>query len=413
MEVRGEKLWVGGCALEALAEEFGTPLYVYDEQIIRSQFRLLHGAFPDPRPDIHYAMKANSNPAILRILQEEGAWIDAVSAGEVRLARSAGFPAERILFTGNNTSVEEIEVCLKQGVNVNLGSLSVLERTASRNPGGKVSIRVNPGVGAGHHAHCITGGPDSKFGIWYEKLEEALELATRHNVRLIGVHSHIGTGIYTAEPMLEAMELLLRCASRLPDLEFIDFGGGFGIPYRPDQPTLHHEELGAEMQRRFQAFCKSYGRPLTMKIEPGRFLVAPAGTLLVRVTDLNETPQHCFVGVDSGFNHLVRPTMYGSYHHIVNASRPQAPEKAVTVVGNICESGDIFSRSPQGIDRPIPAPELGDCLGIRDAGAYGMSMSSQYNTRARPAEVLVRDGSARLIRRRETFEDLTATFCST
>ncbi len=411
MEIRGSKLCVGGCVLEELAVEFGAPLYVYDEARIRNQFRTLQGAFPHPKPEVHYAMKANSNPAILRILQEEGAWVDTVSEGEVRLALGAGFPAERILFTGNNSTLDELETCLALGVSLNLGSLSSLERLAARHPGAAFSLRINPGVGAGHHAHCITGGPASKFGIWHEDLDQAREIAARHQVRINGIHSHIGTGIYTAAPMLEAMELVLRTASAFPDLEFIDFGGGFGVPYRPDQEPLDHEGLGQEMSRRFAEFVEDYGRPLRMKLEPGRFLVASAGSFVVQVTDVNATPEHRFIGVNSGFNHLVRPTMYNSYHQIDNASRAHAEAQSVVIVGNICESGDIFSRDGDAIDRLVPDPQIGDYLVFLEAGAYGLSMSSHYNTRPRPAEVLITDGSPRLIRRRETFDDLTHSFC--
>ena len=411
MKIRGNKLCVGGCVLEELAVEFGAPLYVYDEARIRNQLQTLQGAFPDPKPEVHYAMKANSNPAILRILQEEGAWMDTVSEWEIRLALAAGVPAERILFTGNNSTLEELEACLALGVSLNLGSLASLERLAARHPGAAFSIRINPGVGAGHHAHCITGGPASKFGIWHEDLAQAREVAAKHGVRINGIHSHIGTGIYTAAPMLEAMELVLQNAREFPDLEFIDFGGGFGVPYRPNQEPLDEQSLGQEMSRRFLEFIEEYGRPLRMKIEPGRFLVASAGSLVVQVTDVNTTPEHRFIGVNSGFNHLVRPTMYGSYHQIANASHPEAPEQSVVVVGNICESGDIFSRDGEAIDRLLPDPQVGDYLVFQEAGAYGMSMSSHYNTRPRPAEVLISNGTARLIRKRETFEDLTQAFC--
>ena len=355
-------------------------------------------------------MKANSNPSLLKILLEEGSAIDAVSEFEVRLALESGFEPQQIIFTGNNNTLAEIENCVEKGVSVNLGSLALLEKYGQRYPQTSVSVRINPGIGAGHHAHCITGGPDSKFGIYHDQIDSALDLATKYKLTLNGVHSHIGTGIYSAEPMLEAMEMILAVAEKFSDLEFVDFGGGFGIPYRPEQQALDMTDLSQKMTRRFTEFRQSYGRDITMKIEPGKFLVGPAGILLTTVTNITDTPKYRFVGVDSGFNHLVRPTMYGSYHKILNASRFSGEEEDVVVVGNICESGDIFSRSGEEIKRNLPSPEIGERLAFLDVGAYGFSMSSQYNFRPRPAEVLVHQGQSRLIRRAESFEDLTQGF---
>ena len=412
MEAIKNRLCFEGLEAEALVQEFGSPLYVYEAEVLRERFRAFQAAFPE-KVHLHYAMKANSNPTLLGLLQQEGAWIDAVSPLEVRLALDAGFAPERILFTGNNSAPDELDFCIALGVSVNLGSLESLRRFGERHPGTEISVRVNPGMGAGHHAHCITGGPASKFGIYHDRLDSALELAAKNRIRIIGVHSHIGTGIYAPEPMLAAMELVLQASQGFPDLRFINFGGGFDIPYRPDQTPLDLPALGRQMQERFSAFCKDYGRPLTMKLEPGRFLVGPGGTLLVTVTNFTDTPDYRFVGVDSGFNHLVRPTMYGAYHRVLNASRTEGQEQEVVVVGNICESGDIFTRSEEGMTRKIPEVRVGDCLALCDAGAYGMSMSSQYNTRPRPAEVLVENGQARLIRRRETYQDLIAPYSLT
>ncbi len=410
MEIINDSFELGGIPIETLIQNYGSPIYVYEESILRSQFRQLRDGFPENLLEIHYAMKANSNPALLKILCEEGCSIDAVSEFEVRLALDSGFAREKILFTGNNNTMLEIDYCLSQEIPVNLGSLAILERYGETYPSTKVSVRINPGIGAGHHAHCITGGPDSKFGIYYDQINKALALAKKHDLTINGVHSHIGTGIYSAAPMLEAMEMTLNVAQQFPDLEFVDFGGGFGIPYRPEQDPLDMEDLNSKMTEKFQAFIQTYGRSLQMKIEPGRLLVGPAGTLLVTVTNITNTPNHRFVGVDSGFNHLVRPTMYGAYHKIKNASRIKGEEKSVVIVGYICESGDIFSRSGDQIARSLISPEIGDHLLILDAGAYGMSMSSQYNSRPRPAEVLVNEGKSRLIRREETYQDLRRCF---
>ena len=410
MNIINDTLFLEDISVETLMQEYGSPLYVYEESVLRSQFRQLSSGFPEGLLEIHYSMKANSNPSLLKILREEGSSIDAVSEFEVRLALESGFEPQQIIFTGNNNSLAEIEYCVEQEVSVNLGSLVLLEKFGQRFPQTSVSVRINPGIGAGHHAHCITGGPDSKFGIYHDQIDAALALATKYKLTLNGVHSHIGTGIYSAEPMLEAMEMILAVAEKFPDLEFIDFGGGFGIPYRPEQQALDMKDLSQKMTRRFTEFRQCYGREISMKIEPGKLLVGPAGILLTTVTNITDTPKHRFVGVDSGFNHLLRPTLYGSYHKILNASRYSGDEEDVVVVGYICESGDIFSRSGDEIERKLPSPVIGERLAFLDAGAYGFSMSSQYNSRPRPAVVLVYKGQSRLIRRAETFEDLTQFF---
>jgi len=410
MNIINDTLFLEDISVEILMQEYGSPLYVYEESVLRSQFRQLSSGFPEGLLEIHYSMKANSNPSLLKILREEGSSIDAVSEFEVRLALESGFEPQQIIFTGNNNSLAEIEYCVEQEVSVNLGSLVLLEKFGQRFPHTSLSVRINPGIGAGHHAHCITGGPDSKFGIYHDQIDAALALATKYKLTLNGVHSHIGTGIYSAEPMLEAMEMILAVAEKFPDLEFIDFGGGFGIPYRPEQQALDMKDLSQKMTRRFTEFRQCYGREISMKIEPGKLLVGPAGILLTTVTNITDTPKHRFVGVDSGFNHLLRPTLYGSYHKILNASRYSDDEEDVVVVGYICESGDIFSRSGDEIERKLPSPVIGERLAFLDAGAYGFSMSSQYNSRPRPAEVLVNQGQSRLIRRAETFEDLAQFF---
>ena len=410
MKITDNKLYLGDIPVDTIMQEYGSPLYVYEESVLRSQFRELSAGFPRGLLEIHYAMKANSNPSLLRILAEEGSSIDAVSEFEVRLALESGFEANQIIFTGNNNTLREIEFCVEQNVSVNLGSLALLEKYGERYPETTVSLRVNPGIGAGHHSHCITGGPDSKFGIYYDQIETVLSLAKKYKLTINGIHSHIGTGIFSAEPMLEAMEMILDVAKVFPDLQFVDFGGGFGIPYKPEQLPLDMEDLSKKMTERFTNFIQHYGRDLLMKIEPGRLLIGPVGVLLATVTNITNTPKNSFVGVDSGFNHLVRPTMYGSYHKILNANRISSTEKDVVVVGNICESGDILSRSGDDFIRKLSSPAIDDRLAFLDAGAYGFSMSSQYNFRPRPAEVLVHQGQSRLIRRAETFEDLSQCF---
>ena len=319
---------------------------------------------------------------------------------------------EEIIFTGDNSTDEEMLACHDQGVIVNAGSLSQLDRLGRLRPGARVSVRINPDVGAGHHSHCITGGPHTKFGIYHDLLPEILALVQRHRLALVGIHCHIGTGILDAAKFLEAMDITLGVARKVPGLEFVDFGGGLGIAYREEQQPLDLREFGARVSRHFEKFCGEYGKPLELKIEPGRFLVCQAGTLLARVNTLKDTPAHHFVGCDTGFNHLIRPMAYGSYHRIVNASRVEGPQRQSVLCGNICESGDVFTQSSEGIeDRLVSEFRAGDVVAILDAGAYGMSMSMQYNIRPRPPEVLVgQDGGLRVIRRRETYEDIMAGY---
>ena len=411
MDVRENQLYLGDCAAAALAEAFGTPLYVYEEDVVRRQCRAMREAFAAAEPELHYAVKANFNPAVLRILRDEGLSIDAVSPFEVRLCLELGFKPAQILFTGNNTTEEELAYCLAEHVPINVGSLVELERFGRLSPGGRISLRINPDVGAGHHPHVITGGPDSKFGIYHTEHAAIAALLQRHNLTLVGIQSHIGTGILRTDEMLEAMEIILRTARGFDSLEFVDFGGGFGIPYRPEQQPLPLKELGSAMCERFAAYCAEVGRPLKMKLEPGRYLVAQAASLLVRVPTVSSTPAHTFVGTDSGFNHLVRPAMYGAYHEVVNASRVKGEAIEAVVAGNVCEAGDVFTQNAQGLEhRRFTRPELGDLLALLDTGAYGMVQASNYNLRPRPAEVLVRGPNARLIRRRESYDDLVACF---
>jgi diaminopimelate decarboxylase len=404
------KLFIGGMPAKELVKEFGSPLYVYDGGVIRDRFRKLSGAIGWQKKRIHYAMKANSNVRILQVLEEEGACIDAVSATEVQIALAAGFEPSRILFTGINLTDADFDFAMAKGVLLNIGSIYTLDRFGARHPGASVSIRVNPDVGAGHHDHCITGGPDSKFGIWHSDLGQAKEVLTRHGLKLTGIHSHIGSGILEWSKFMEVMQAMTPIARQFEHLEFVDFGGGIGVPYRPDEPEFDLARFGREANAFMEDLSNRNGRELVLAIEPGRFPVAEAGFLLVTATDIKSTPNFTFVGVDSGFNHLVRPMAYGSYHHIVNVSQPDAPKKKVVVSGYLCESGDVFTRNAEGAEaREIADPQPGNILAILTAGAYGFSMAMNYNSRPRPAEVLAENGVAHLIRRRETVEDILST----
>jgi len=391
---------------ERIARKFGTPVYVYKEKVIKRQVRSLSRSIEYEPREILYAVKANSNPHILKILREEGVGIDAVSPGEITLALRTGFQPWDIFFTGNNITDEEMVFAAEKGVLLNIDSLSCLEKLGKKYPGRKVCVRINPDVGAGHHDHCITGGPKSKFGIWYSEVKEINRIAKNYQLEIVGIHQHIGSQILEVEKFLIAMEVLLRVAPNFPNLRFIDFGGGLGVPYRPEENPLDIEELGRRMSEKFENFCRKYGRVLNLIIEPGRYLVAEAGYLLTRVNTVKRNPDgRVFVGVDSGFNHLIRPAMYGSYHPIFNISNLDGEKEKVDVVGNVCESGDKFAEG-----REVNRVREGDLILIGIVGAYGYSMSSDYNLRPRPAEVLVKaNGSLQLIRERETIEKIIGT----
>jgi diaminopimelate decarboxylase len=395
---------IGGSDALELAKKYGTPLYVIDEMRVRDNYQRVHQAFSQEYADfqIFYAAKANTNLAVMRILEQEGSGIDAVSPGEIYTALLAGFQPDRILFTGNNVTTQELKYALDAGVRM-------MERLAEL-PGAegtKISFRVNPMVGAGHHDHCITGGELSKFGIMEHEAVEVYQKAQDLGFKPVGIHTHIGSGILDPEPFKLAVEVLMDVAGRVHKdagviFEFIDFGGGLGIPYTPEEPVLDIKQFASEIVALYMNKLQEHDidNP-TMCIEPGRYIVGDAAYLLARVNTVKQSYRK-FVGVDAGFNTLLRPTMYGSYHHILVADKPEAaPTQNIDVAGNVCESGDLFAR-----DRPLPEIKEGDVLSIMNAGAYAFSMGSQYNSRPLPAEVIVREGKTDVIRERETYADL-------
>ena len=388
---------------EKIAKKFGTPVYAYEKNYLQRQLRNLQDNIGYQPKRILYAVKANSNSHILEIFRKRGIGIDAVSPGEITLALKTGFLPNDILFTGNNMTDEEMDFAVEKGILLNIDSLSRLEKFGKKYPEQKVCVRINPDVGAGHHDHCITGGPKSKFGIWYSEVDEIKRIAESYKLKIIGIHQHIGSQILEVEKFLTAMQVLLRVAPSFPDLTFVDFGGGLGVPYGPKEKPLAIKKLGRRMSEDFSEFCRKYGRNLTLIIEPGRYLIAEAGFLLTRVNTVKKNPNgRVFVGVDSGFNHLIRPAMYGSFHPVHNISNPEGRMQKVDVVGDICENGDKFAE-----DRRIRQAREGDLILIGAAGAYGYSMSSNYNMRPRPPEVLVKpDGILQLIRKRETIEKI-------
>jgi len=406
-------LSIGGADAVELAEKYDTPLYVIDEMKIRNNYRRLYEAFSGQYKDfkIFYACKANTNLAVMRILEQIGSGIDAVSPGEIYTALLVGFDPEKVIYTGNNVTDEELKYAVESGVIINLDSISSLKRLSKLTDPEKVKIsfRINPKVGAGHHEHCITGGELSKFGVMEEEAADVYTLAQDLGFTPIGIHTHIGSGILDPEPFMLAARTLMDVAGRVKEeagvkFEFIDFGGGLGIPYTPDEKKLDLENFSKEIVKLYKDKLSEYslGKP-TMCIEPGRYIVGDASVLLTKVNTLKQSYRK-FAGVDAGFNTLLRPSMYGSYHHIVAANKPDAENvQNIDIAGNVCESGDLFAR-----DRLMPELEDGDILAILNAGAYAFSMSSQYNSRPRGMEVLVNNGESEVVRERETFADVLA-----
>ncbi len=383
MYIKNNLLRVGKFSARALANKFSTPLYIYESGIIKQRYLELVKNIPYPNLCIHYACKANTNFAILKLLRKLGSRIETVSKGEIIVALKAGFEPEDIIYTSTSVSKEEMAFVIKNKIKVNLDSLFQIELYGKLNPNAKVGIRINQGIGAGHHDHVITGGAMSKFGIPLKHIPQAQKLAEKYNLRITSLHQHIGSNVLDEDILLKAFDKLLGTAKDFPHLESLDFGGGFGVPYSPNEKKLNLKILGREMAKRMNNFCKKYGRELSMIAEPGRFLVAESGILLATVTEIKNNPNRTFVGVDTGFNHLIRPTMYGSYHEIINASRVNGKKIKADIVGNICESGDVF-----GKDRKITQSKIGDIVAILNVGAYGYVMASEYNKRLLPKEIL-------------------------
>ncbi len=392
----------GGISLAELVKEFGAPLYVYDGNKMISQYNRLRTAFSGDHVRIKYALKALNNPNILKLFRKQGAGLDAVSIHEVQLGLQTGFQPDEILFTPNCVSFDEIKAGVDAGVQINIDSISMLEHFG-HHFGNSVPccIRINPHIVAGGNVHIQTGHIDSKFGISIHQIRHVLRIVEKENIRVNGLHMHTGSDILDSGVFIQGAELLLETALSFKDLQFIDFGSGFKVAYKQDDVTTDIEELGRVISERFSTFCKEYGRQLELWFEPGKFLVSEAGFLLVKVNVIKQTTATVFAGVDSGQNHLIRPMFYDAYHHMVNISNPNGTPRIYTVVGYICET-DTF-----GWDRKMAELREGDIIAICNAGAYGYTMSNNYNGRPRPAEVLLLDGKAHLIRKAETLGDLT------
>ncbi len=387
--------------LLAAAKEFGTPLYVYDESKIISQYNRLKNAFGTQQVKLHYAMKALSNINILQTLKNQGSGLDAVSIEEVMLGLRAGFSPSQIMYTPNGVSFSEIEVAVDLGVVINIDNLTVLEHFGAKYGNSvPVCIRINPHIMAGGNANISVGHIDSKFGISIHQVRHIVRLMDNYSLNIIGLHMHTGSDIIDADVFIQGADLLYQAANSFPDLKFMDFGSGFKIAYKEGDIVSPIEEIGSKIGASFQQFCKEYGRELELWFEPGKFLVSESGQLLVAVNVVKQTTSTVFLGVNSGQNHLIRPMFYNAYHQIDNISNPSGSKKLYSVVGYICETDTL------GYDRMISEVKEGDILAIKNAGAYGFSMSNQYNSRLRPAEVLIRNGKAFLIRTRETLDDV-------
>jgi diaminopimelate decarboxylase len=416
MEYREGVLHIGQVSINDLASRFGTPFYVYDAAVLRRQIERIQRAFDGMPFRPFYAAKANGNLAILRLIRESGFGCDAVSPGEVFLALRAGFVPDRIWFTCSNVSDEDLRAIPDERIVINVNSVSEIDRYLALGMHNPVALRINPATGAGHHADVITAGESVKFGIDLAEVETARMLVEDAGGRVTGLHAHIGSGVHDLDPLLQSAGQLVTLSSQFSNLEWINFGGGLATPYTPGEAEFPIDEYARRLNEIAGATLTE--RNLTAILEPGRYVVAECGTLVARSTTRRVSAGVEWIGVDSGFNHLTRPSRYDAYHHILNASRgdgtslrdqwdPARERDAVVIAGNICESGDVFTRiagapAPRLIDRI----RIGDLLAFCDAGAYGFSMASHYNARLLPPEILVDGADVHVIRQRQELDDL-------
>jgi diaminopimelate decarboxylase len=401
MEQLDGRYHIQGVDLLELCKEQGTPLYVYDVERIEQQLSNITSAFSGVDLKVKYAAKALTNQAILKLMKKLGCGLDVVSIQELELGLKAGFEASEILYTPNSVNFGEVQNAIELGAMINIDNISILEQFGHAY-GNKVPvcIRLNPHLQAGGNHKISTGHIDSKFGISFLQLRHLYRVVKTYNLNVIGLHMHTGSDILDPEIFIHGAQILFDAAMEFPDLKFLDFGSGFKVPYREGDVNVDMKELGSKMSEVFIKFCGDYGRELEIWFEPGKYLVSEAGHLLVKANVVKTTPATVFVGVDSGMNHMVRPMMYDAYHEILNISRQTETKRVYTVVGYICETDTL------GWDRKLDEVYEGDILAIKNAGAYGYSMSSNYNSRLKPAEVLIHQGKALLIRKRETIEDL-------
>ena len=383
-----------------IANEYGSPVYVYNAHKMEAQYKRLTAAFSNVNKlKINYAAKALTNISVLKFINKLGAGLDTVSVQEVRLGLHAGFKPESIIYTPNGVSLEEIEEVAKLGVQINIDNLSILEQFGTKHPNTPVCIRINPHIMAGGNTNISVGHIDSKFGISIHQTPLLLRIVKNTKMTINGIHMHTGSDILDIDVFLYASEILFDVAKKFEGLEFIDFGSGFKVPYKENDIETNIEELGEKLTERFHKFCKNYGKEVTLAFEPGKFIVSESGYFLTSVNAIKQTTSTVFAQIDTGFNHLIRPMLYGSQHAIENISNPNGKQRFYSVVGYICET-DTFANNQR-----INEITEGDILAFKNAGAYCFMMASNYNSRFRPAEVLWYNNNAHLVRKREVFED--------
>ena len=390
-----------------LIEKYGSPLYVYDENTIRKRSKEMMDLLPNKKLVVDYSIKANTNIELVKIIKSEGLHVDAMSPGEVAFEKKAGYKNNEIMYVCNNISESEMKEIIKEGILISVDSLSQLEMYGKLNPNGKVIVRFNPGVGAGHHEKVVTGGHHTKFGVQREFIDDVKRILNKYNLKLVGINQHIGSLFLDYNSYIEGVKNILEIASSFKGLKLIDLGGGFGVPYNHEE-RLDLKKLSIELDKVLSAFLDNYdNKDVVFYIEPGRYVVCEAGILIGSVTSVKENYNTNYLGCDIGFNILMRPILYDSYHEIkVLQKNSNDLKETYTVVGNICESGDIL-----GSDRLLDKASVGDAIIVYNAGAYGYSMSSNYNLRCRPAEVLITaDHKDKLIRKRDTIEDMMSNF---
>ena len=401
MELKKNKYTIGGLPVTNLARKHGSPLYIYDTSVMIRQYERITSAFSGARVKINYACKALTNINVLKLFRGLGSGLDAVSVQEVELGLKAGFAPHDILYTPNCVSIEEIEEAVELGVRINIDNIAILEEFGHKH-GAKVPVcvRINPHVLGGGNNKISTGHIDSKFGISIYQMPHVHRIVETNHMKIEGIHMHTGSDILDMETFLRASEIMFETAKEFTDLDYVDFGSGFKVPYKDDDVATDVEALGKDLSKRFKQFCDEYGKELTLIFEPGKFLVSEAGSFVARVNVIKQTTSTVFAGLDTGMNHFIRPMFYEAYHEIVNVSKPGGKTRIYTVVGYICET-DTF-----GWNRKISEASEGDYLLFKNAGAYCYAMSSNYNSRFRPAEIMVHQGKDHLIRRREDMEDL-------
>jgi diaminopimelate decarboxylase len=401
MEFNEGSYTIQGLKVEAIVKQFGSPIYVYDANSIIRQINSLRDAFEGVDIKIKYAAKALTNVSILKLIKKHGAGVDVVSLNEAHLALKAGYTPGEIMFTPSGVDFSEIEEGVKLGFSINLDNLSALQKFGEKYKGSyPCCLRLNPSIMAGGNIKISTGHSHSKFGIAVQQLDLILDLVQKHTININGLHIHTGSDIKETEAFLKTAEALFTAAKHFPNLTFLDFGSGFKVAYKKGDVVTDVKDLGKKLTAAFNTMCAAYGRKLELWIEPGKYIVSDSGVLLTQTNVVKTTPSLTFVGVNSGLNHLIRPMMYDAYHDIVNISNPTGEQKLYNVVGYICETDTL------GSDRYLNEVREGDIIAFKNAGAYGFSMASNYNSRPRPAEVLVINGEAKLIREREQFEDI-------